>query len=785
MRTMGDLRALSLLLCSAAAVWAPAAYAQTADSSASTATTPDASSTNQPATLGEVVVTAQRRTETLNNVGLTVQAVGAQQIQKLGITDVQDLTKVVPAFTVSKAADGTPVYTMRGIGFNSQNLGAQPTVSVYMDEAGLPYGPLTQGPIYDLERVEVLKGPQGTLFGQNSTGGAINYIAAKPTEDFHYGANVTYGRFNTIQADGFISGPLAANLKGRLAATATDGGAWQYNYVGSGKHGKQKKYAGRALLEWTPIEALTVNLDLNGWVDKSDNQIPQFVAVEPRVPAHVLPGLLTQPQPPQDNRAADWDPSDDFKRDNKLGQAILRVDYRLGGGLTVTSLTNYAKAEVTSVYDNDGTHYVLGHITTDGFVKVFTQELRLAGDYDWGNFLVGANYQKDKSSELSLQDFGGTSSTVDISSPPLPPPGLGSIRQSENRGNQSNESRAVFGDVEWQLTDTLKAVGGARYTWAEHDDQNCTSDTGNGDWAHVVNGLIGLLTGTPGTVQPGECITLDETFHAPFLARSMTEHNLSWRAGLNYKPTSHTLVYGLISRGFKAGNYPIINAVARSSLRPVEQEELTSYEAGVKTDLGSFAHVNVAVYHYDYKNKQLLTQTLDPVFGLVPTLANVPTAKVNGFDADLIATPIAGLTVQGSVAYVDSKIGTFIDYDVNSNPTQLKGKSFNFAPKWMAKGDIEYKFPLGDLEGFVGGDVSYNSEAFADLAHSETLRIDPFTVVGLRAGVSSANDTWRVMAWGRNITDEYYWTNATLGFDTVYRNTGDPKTFGVTLSYKH
>lgn len=226
-----------------------------------------------------------------------------------------------------------------------------------------------------------------------------------------------------------------------------------------------------------------------------------------------------------------------------------------------------------------------------------------------------------------------------MSSPPLPPPGLGTITQSENKGTQSNRSVGVFGDLEWNLTEQVTVLGSARYTDTKHSNRSCTADTGNGDWAHVANGLIGLLTGTPGTIEPGQCVTLSSNFTAPFDEESFSEDNVSWRAGLNFKPAKDSLIYALASRGFKAGNYPIINAIARSSLRPVTQEQLTSFELGLKTQVASVLRIESAVYYYEYRDKQLLTNTADPVFGLVPTLGNVPKSHAYGADLDLVLRP--------------------------------------------------------------------------------------------------------------------------------------------------
>src|SRR5690606_16449149 len=164
---------------------------------------------NDYAGAGEIIVTAQKREQSLNDVGLSITAATGAELTALGVNDTGDLAKITPGFTFTKSQDGTPLYTLRGVGFNDYTLGASPAVSVYVDQVPLAYGAFTQGASLDLERVEVLKGPQGILFGQNSTGGAINYIAAKPSQEFEAGVKGSYGRFNRLEAEGFVSGGLS------------------------------------------------------------------------------------------------------------------------------------------------------------------------------------------------------------------------------------------------------------------------------------------------------------------------------------------------------------------------------------------------------------------------------------------------------------------------------------------------------------------------------------------------------------------------------------------------
>jgi outer membrane receptor protein involved in Fe transport len=230
----------SLALCGASAavlmLAAAAAQAQTAappapaQADSAAARGRDAQASTASATLQELVVTAQKREESINEVGMSIQAESGDRLNKLGIRDTSDLQKIVPGFQSTPTYYGTYVFTIRGVGFQDTSLAGNPTVSVYSDEAPLPFSILTNGATLDLERVEVLKGPQGTLFGNNATGGAVNYIARKPTDHWAAGVDATYGRFNDFDAMGFVSGPITDTLKFRAAVRINESGPWQKAY---------------------------------------------------------------------------------------------------------------------------------------------------------------------------------------------------------------------------------------------------------------------------------------------------------------------------------------------------------------------------------------------------------------------------------------------------------------------------------------------------------------------------------------------------------------------------
>src|SRR6267154_4843890 len=210
-----------------------------------------AEETNQ---LEEVVVTAEKRSERATDVPMSITAVTAEQLEKQGVVSVADLTKIVPGFTFQPSDYGTPIYSIRGIGFKDVAVAVAPTVSVYLDQVPLAYSAMTSGAAFDLERLEVLKGPQGTLFGQNSTGGAMNFIAAKPTDHLEAGADATYGRFNEADSQGFLSGPLSDTVTARLAVRTEQRDAWQQSETRDAQLGVRNFSTVGLLIDWKPRE---------------------------------------------------------------------------------------------------------------------------------------------------------------------------------------------------------------------------------------------------------------------------------------------------------------------------------------------------------------------------------------------------------------------------------------------------------------------------------------------------------------------------------------------------
>ena len=737
---------------------------------------------------GEIIVTAQKREQNLNDVGISITAASAETLQQKGVTNVDQLARISPGFTVGTTYNGTQVFSLRGVNFNTAQLSATPTVSTYVDEASLPYAAMTGAMMLDVERVEVLKGPQGTLFGQNATAGSINVIAAKPTSELTAGLRAEVNNFGQVFAEGFVSGPLSDTLRARVAASTTQFGAWQRGYYLTDhdiKNGDQSKGAVRLLLDWRPTEALKVSLNLNANYDKSDVQMYQIAVKAPIVPGGQVAGFDAYPLP-NDARDADWSPNVKWGRDTRMYQGVLRIDYEFSDAATLTSLTNYADYKQDNAQDGDAVAFDSLYYRPSGRIKAFSQEVRLSGALldKRLNYILGAVYQKDKlldANDLFLNGYSALPSGTAFQTPT----------------HLTNRSVGVFGNLDFELFEGLTLTGGARYTETKQTSSGCSTGNllGTAIGNAVADGLraaFGLGPATPFVV--GQCITINNfptagggtpTLEPGSIFLVQKEDNVSWRIGVNYKPTNDTLLYGLVSRGYKSGVFPVSPAdLVASSKAPVKQEELTAYEVGVKLSLfDRKVQLNAAGFYYDYRDKQFLTYEPYPVTGYNQILKNIPKSKVKGVEVELSVYPVQGLSLHGAVTYVDTKVGDFPTYNASIQPVNVGGSKFNFAPPWSGTFDAEYEFPVGaDLNAYVGGGMLFNSKTYNDLGQDPITQIPSYELFDARVGLRSGKG-WNVGLFVRNLTNKYYHTAAFRSADVYAKIAGMPRTFGATASF--
>lgn len=730
------------------------------------------SSANAAFDENEIIVTANKREENLNRVGLNIAAVGAQLLNERSIQSVSDIAQAVPGLTYTNSANNTPIYTLRGVGFYDTSLGSYPTTSVYLDQVALPFPILTTLTAFDLERIEVLKGPQGTLFGQNSTGGAINYIAAKPTADFSAGFEASYGRFDSFVGTGYVSGPLSDTMRARLAVRAADGGNWQRSYTRDDANGETRELAGRFLLDWDATESLSLQFNVNAWQDKSDPQAVQYLAFNEQAISNTDP-VREYPRSPLSPRMADWSQDNAMYTNRRFGQASVRADLEMGD-LTFTSITSAIDFDQHGAMDQDGVN--LSDIDLKFFrgeINSFSQEMRLTNSAsNHLRWIVGANYSHDKVFYRENLQYGDSSAFYNYG-----------ITTSENYSDQKMRNFAGFGNAELDFSNTLTAKAGIRYTDSRRSARICNHDGGDGLTAAFFTAAFGLDPALGIT----DCFALDANFKASEFHGKLNEDNLSWRVGLDFKPGPDLLLYANVSRGYKAGGFGNINASTQSQYIPAVQESILNYEAGFKAQLANRRlSINGAFFYMNYDDKQLRSKVIDPTFGIVDAIINVPKSHLQGAELEISARPVRGLSFGLAVTYVDSEIDRYVGVNAGGVAADFSGSSVPFTPRWQAGANMRGDIPLTDnLNLFGGWQLTYRSSAQAIVGGGALYSIDEYSLLDAQVGIESNASRWKVMLWGKNLTNEYHWTNVVAGHDTIVRYAARPVTYGITLGYKY
>jgi len=738
----------------------------------------------------EIIVTAQKREESAFTVPMSITAVTGDQLLRTGVLEVRDLTKIAPGFSYADSYVGSPIYTLRGIGFSDISLGGRSTVSLYLDQAPIPFAIEGRGTMLDLERVEVLKGPQGTLFGQNATGGAINFIAARPTPAFAAGIDASYGAFNALDLTGFVSGPLSETIGVRLAVRAIRSEPWQRSYTTSRENGADDVQSARLTVAWEPTAQLTVQVSLNGSIDKSEGQAGQLIGISPALPAAApfVPGLLTYPLAPATARAADFNPGVDYGKNNRFRQISARVDYHFSNSIVLTSITSGSRFDQNQLLDIDGTKLSNLSRDTKGEIESFSEELRISGElHDNLKYTLGAYYSADNVREFSLNDFSQSSQALLFTAFGFP-----ALKGFGDSNSQKTDTHAIFASVDYAITENINLTGGVRYTRSNNEFEGCTSDPGDGGSSAVFGPFWNSFRAQMGKppnppIAKGGCITANAEIAPKLVVDSLTETNVAWRVGAEWTPLERMLLYTNVSKGYKAGGFPSLGGTSASQYLPATQESVLAYEAGFKTTTTNRRlHIDGALFYYDYQDKQILGRVLDPLFGPLLQMINVPKSRVAGAELQASWLPVQGLSLTTGVSYIDSEVlDRFVNYNPDGVLTNLGGEAFPNTPKWHVVADVNYGWPISDsLNGFVGGGVNYQDETNSQLGELPSLKVKAYSLVDLRAGLESQTGTWRLWAWGRNVGDAYYWTAANRNLDTTVRFTGRPATFGVSVSYR-
>ena len=748
----------------------------------------------------EIIVTAERREQAASDVSIAISNFSGDEMKNFGIIDTTDLSRAVPGFTFAESGFNVPIYTIRGIGLNETSYTATSTVAVYRDQINLPYPIMTRGANLDMERVEILKGPQGTLFGRNTTGGVVNYIASKPTDELDLGFSTTYERFDKYTVEGFVSGPLADTLQARFAyKTVQANEGWQKSYTRPGDDlGEEDRQAARLIVEWQPSDDVSVDFSVDWWRDKSDSQAAQAVGFDPQNTLlaqavgldALFPEVRNQPIIPantSDIRAADWATDYPWRLNDEFVMASLKLSWNLSEKMSLDYIGTYQEytsdnASITST----GLVTLNAEHTFDAEIESFSHELRLSGTTEGDiNWTAGVFYSSDDVTE-NRDLIGPTNSNniVDLATWTAMP---GVIFQDYD---QEAETRAAFVNADFPLAGDMWSLSvGARYTEESRDLSGCTGELptdlpGRISTSDFFNMLSGMLGGNGGAAV-GKCFTLVDGTPG-MVTDSLDEDNVSGRVALNWKPNDDTLFYLSYARGFKSGNFSTPSAATNNQTMPAEQEQLDAIELGGKMYLmDNRVRLNFALFDYDYKDKQLLGNLLDPVFGVQTVLANIPKSKVRGGEFDILLVPVDRLNITLAATMLDTEIKEYVGLTELGQNVDFSGNSFNFTPELQYFVALNYTMPLAS-SGFnltLGGDYSYSDDTNAELSENPDFAIDDYALLNLWAKVSPQDERWSVRLWGKNVTDEYYLSNVIARGDTIARFTGRPTTYGITFEW--
>ena len=710
--------------------------------------------------LEEVVVTAQRRTESAQSVGIALSVLSVQALKDSAVEKVNDLQNVTPSLEVEPAfSSGQPQFRLRGVGFIDYTSNNTSAVGVSVDDVPLRFPIQTEGALFDLARVEVLRGPQGTLYGLNTTGGAVNFVINKPTADTHAGLSVDYGSFGALTAEGFASGSIAENLLGRLSLATEQGGAWQWNRATGQKLGDKDKVSGRAQLEWDATPGTSVRLSLHSSVDKSDAYGTQLIApfipspysptpAGPVIPADTSPYATGWSLTPAFAQTVGIAPNSKPGVNNSNNGADLTINVDLGSA-RLTSITAYDKFVRREFVDWDATQYDESDVYFHDDVAVFSQEVRLAstgnGPFGW---VAGAYFATDSLTENFFGDFTaiyGASALTNY--------------------KQDSHSLGVFAQGSYQFTDRLKGILGVRPDRETRD-------------------MIGLETVFGGAVASGPT------------NQSISNTDVSGKAELDFELVKDTLLYGSISRGIKSGGFTAHNLTAASP--PFAPEKLLAYEVGVKSDITRALRVNASVFYYDYTDQQVLSKFLTNT-GYIGSFINAPKSRIDGGELSLDWVPGNGFELSQYLGY---KTGKYTAAVFNSSGSNFDGRDIDF-PKLSYGGQLAYGLPVGGYR--LRGEVNYSyhdkydqvflletADANGNLSGPPNFQIDAYWLANASIALSPAvGKSWTVSIWAHNITNQKYYLTKNFFLTSptppVFSNNigaaGQPTTAGVRLDW--
>ena len=712
-----------------------------------TTTSPDSAT----AQVDEIIVTAQRRSENLQNVPIAVTAATAARLEAVGVTTTEDLAVVTPGLSIPTLGGYVEPH-IRGVGSSSVGPGLEPPVATYIDGVYIASATAALLTLDNVDRIEVLKGPQGTLFGRNATGGLVQIVTKDPQFQSDGIAKVTYGNYQDVVGDAYYTSGLTDQLAADVAIRYEhQGEGWGRNIATGDPVGKlDQDLAVRSKFLFDASDATKIRASFD-YEERTTSQDVQHITGG-------LPALFDNPAfggPYSNGNFYDVDYNVDETSHSKAGGASLQVDHDFDFA-SLKSITAYRDSYFGFPLDLDYTPLPLVLLTAATRDAQLSQEVQLTSQHQtWITWTTGLYYFYANDRYLPLDiDFGPSF----FSPIPYTP-----VNITVN-DKQLTNSAAAYGQTTFALPFDTNFTLGGRYTY---ERKSVSGDQ--------VFGIAGIPASAGPVPTPGLGIPSRVDFN-----------RFNYRAAFDHKFTDNILGYISYNTGFKSGGYNI--GVANNP--PYQPETIKAGEIGLKTELiDQRLRLNVAAFHYDYQNIQV-SQFVEGN----ESIYNGAKARIDGADLDLQAIVTADLSFNGGFSYIDSEFRSFPDADYFV-PTDgcvpspggiciasAAGHRLPFAPMTTFNTGADYKV-RGSL-GIVRFDVNYYHTAKAFAAPSNTISIPAYGLLSAAATWSSLDDRYSLKLWGRNLGNTHYATFLAESAEGAFNIAGAPRTFGLTLGVR-
>lgn len=733
---------------------------------------------------GEIVVTAQKREQSLSDVSLSVSAVGGDQLANSQTAGIESLQNLVPSISFGNDFNFAKLF-IRGIGLSSSLPGVDPSVALHVDGAVVSLAQAQLGSMFDLERVEVLRGPQGTLYGRNATGGAVNLITAKPTDELEAYVRLTVGGDDlNLVGEAAVGGPLTDNIRGRIAFRAVKRDGYGINELTGNDIDNANQFSTRAHLEFLPSE--TVSILLTGEYHSEDDR---SLAIKFREVS--FPGVLTDGNPANDGLSAlgqrtnadgsqasfssnprnlrtNFDPINDRKQWALTGTIAVEAS----DAVTLKSLTSYRDFEAIFFHDFDMSSYVgyplaqTNALRTSAnhwqpvFQKQFSQELQANIDTDNFNGVFGLFYLDE---QINVENHIGFD--VLTNTDPF---------RVQFDGQLDVKTWAAFANLTYSLSEQFAIKAGARYSWEKRRLRN-NSGVGTAATGFVLDPLQWDV--------------------------SKSWDDFSPSLGVEFRPSDQMLIYGNWSRGFKSGTAEIgsTRRLSPTQAEPfVDPEKVEAFEVGAKYD-GDTININLATFFQRLKNGHFsLTRPIPTPPFFVSELKNAAQSEAYGVELELLWRITPAFRLQGSAAYLHSEFTNFFSRDP-LNPalfgpggaavpdSDLSGNKTRMSPKWSLNLNPTYEVVLGNGGSLTfGGNFAYRSKQYHTEFNDDRLAQDGYVMLDANILYEAPDGKFTTNLWVKNITDEFVYAGS-FSISTSRAIGGTlmpPRTYGVTLGYK-